>query len=132
MESKEPSRNEDFFSWEASYSKIWSVILEDESESIGNSISKLNALQQKRLVRSAGHLPGLKKGLVRNLILVLDASKSSNVSDLYPYRLKWGLNKVGAFAKEYFEENPLCQLGLVLTRDGLADRVCNLTSKLLH
>ena len=121
-------QQEDYFSWEASYSKAWSVILDDESDSIENSIKKFNTLQNKRFSNNLSLIPGLKKGLIRNFVIIIDASKVGNETDLYPTRLKWLFNRIVKFSKEYFDQNPLCQLGLVLTRDGVAERLADLTS----
>lgn len=129
MADNEGRQQEDYFSWEASYSKVWSVILEDETDSIHNSIKKFNSLQQKRLTRNISLIPGLKKGLIRNFIVIIDASKVSNETDLYPTRLKWIFNKIIKFSKEYFDQNPLCQLGIIVTRDGIAEKISDLTSK---
>lgn len=124
-------QQEDYFSWEASYSKVWSVILDDESDSIHNSIKKFNFLQQKRLTRNISLIPGLKKGLIRNFIIIIDASKVSNETDLYPTRLKWIVNRIIKFSKDYFDQNPLCQLGIVFTRDGIAEKLSDLTSNFI-
>lgn len=126
---QDSKQKDDYFSWEASYSKAWSVILDDESDSIENSIKKFNTLQNKRFSHNLSLIPGLKKGLIRNFVIIIDASKVGNESDLYPNRLKWLFNRIAKFSKEYFEQNPLCQLGLVITRDGVAERLADLTSK---
>ena len=126
---QDSKQKDDYFSWEASYSKAWSVILDDESDSIENSIKKFNTLQNKRLSHNLSLIPGLKKGLIRNFVIIIDASKVGNETDLYPNRLKWLFNRIAKFSKEYFEQNPLCQLGLVITRDGVAERLADLTSK---
>ena len=125
---QDSKQQEDYFSWEASYSKAWSVILDDESDSIENSIKKFNTLQNKRFSHNLLLIPGLKKGLIRNFVIIIDASKVGIETDLYPNRLKWLLNRIIKFSKEYFEQNPLCQLGLVLARDGFAERLADLTS----
>ena len=128
MADNENKQQEDYFSWEASYSKAWSVILDDEADSIENSIKKFNSFQHKRLTRNISLIPGLKKGLIRNFVIILDASKVGNETDLYPTRLKWILNRFIKFSKDYFDQNPLCQLGFVITRDGVAEKLSNLTS----
>lgn len=121
-------QNDDYFSWEASYSKLWSVILEDETDTIQNSINKFSAMQRKRLTRNISLIPGLKKGLIRNLIVIIEASREANENDLYPTRIKWIFSKLALFAHEFFDQNPLCQLGITITRDGIAERLCDLTS----
>lgn len=128
MCDNDSKQQDDYFSWEASYSKVWSVILDDDSDSIKNSIKKFNALQQKRLTRNISLIPGLKKGLIRNFIIIIDASKVGNETDLYPTRIKWILNRIKEFSNEYFEQNPLCQLGILITKDGIAEKVSDLTS----
>lgn len=128
MANNDTKQQEDYFSWEASYSKAWSVILDDEADSIENSIKKFNSLQHKRLARNISLIPGLKKGLIRNVVIIIDSSKVGNETDLYPTRLKWILNKLIKFSKDYFDQNPLCQLGIVITRDGLAEKLSDLTS----
>jgi transcription initiation factor TFIIH subunit 2 len=128
MADNESKQQEDYFSWEASYSKAWSVILDDEADSIENSIKKFNSLQHKRLARNISLIPGLKKGLIRNFVIILDASKVGNETDLYPTRLKWILNRLIKFSKDYFDQNPLCQLGFVIARDGVAEKLSDLTS----
>ena len=131
MADHDSKQQDDYFSWEASYSKVWSVILDDESDSIQNSIKKYNSLQHKRLTRNIALIPGLKKGLIRNFVIVVDASKVGNETDLYPTRLKWILNRIIKFSKSYFDQNPLCQLGIVITRDGIAEKISDLTSNLI-
>lgn len=128
MADNESRQQDDYFSWEASYSKIWSVILDDESDSIQNSIKKFNSLQHRRLTRNISLIPGLKKGLIRNFVIIIDASKVGNDTDLYPTRIKWILNKIIKFSKDYFDQNPLCQLGVVITKDGIAEKLSDLTS----
>lgn len=85
-------------------------------------------MQRKRLTRNISLIPGLKKGLIRNFIIVIEASSAANETDLYPTRIKWILDKLSAFARDYFDQNPLCQLGIIVTRDGMAERLCDLTS----
>jgi transcription initiation factor TFIIH subunit 2 len=126
---QDSKQQDDYFSWEASYSKAWAVILDDESDSIENSINKFNLLQHKRQSRNFSMIPGLKKKLIRNFVIVIDASKVGNDCDLYPTRIKWILNRLVKFSKDFFEQNPLCQLGFVITRDGMAEKLCDLTSK---
>ena len=31
--------------------------------------------------------------------------------------------------EDYFDQNPLCQLGVIVTRDGIAEKISDLTSK---
>jgi transcription initiation factor TFIIH subunit 2 len=80
------------------------------------------------LTRNISLIPGLKKGLIRNFIIIIEVSQAANETDLYPTRIKWILHKLAYFAKDYFDQNPLCQLGIVITRNGVAEKLCDLTS----
>ena len=43
--------------------------------------------------------------------------------DLRPTRYSLTLNHVEAFIKEFFDQNPISQLGIIGMRDGLAVRI---------
>jgi len=46
--------------------------------------------------------------------------------DLRPTRYELTLNYASEFVKEYFEQNPISQLGVIGMRDGLAVRISDL------
>lgn len=39
------------------------------------------------------------------------------------------LKKTMEFVREYFDQNPLSQLGIIVTRNGFAEKICDLTGK---
>ena len=62
----------------------------------------------------------LQRGIIRRLLLVLDLSTAMSEKDLRPTRYLLTLRYTTAFITEFFEQNPISQLGIIGTRDGLA------------
>ena len=62
----------------------------------------------------------LQRGIIRHLLLVLDLSTAMTEKDLRPTRYLLTLRYTTAFVTEFFEQNPISQLGIIGTRDGLA------------
>ena len=62
----------------------------------------------------------LQRGIIRHLLLVLDLSTAMSEKDLRPTRYLLTLRYAIAFVTEFFEQNPISQLGIIGTRDGLA------------
>lgn len=62
----------------------------------------------------------LQRGIIRHLLLVLDLSTAMSEKDLRPTRYLLTLRYSIAFVTEFFEQNPISQLGIIGTRDGLA------------
>ena len=69
----------------------------------------------------------LQRGIIRHLILVLDMSEAMLEKDLRPTRYELTLNYACEFVTEYFEQNPISQLGVIGMRDGLAVRISDLS-----
>jgi transcription initiation factor TFIIH subunit 2 len=69
-----------------------------------------------------------RRGLARNVMLALDLGESVTLSDPAPSRLAWMMGAVKGFIREFFDANPLSQLGIVASRDAQAFRVSPLSS----
>ena len=65
----------------------------------------------------------LQRGIIRHLILVIDCSTAMLETDMRPTRYLLTLRYAQAFVHEFFEQNPISQLGIVGMRDGLAQRI---------
>lgn len=68
----------------------------------------------------------LQRGIIRHLILIIDMSVAMNEKDLRPTRFFLTLLYVTAFITEFFEQNPISQLGIVGMRDGIAERISDM------
>lgn len=61
------------------------------------------------------------------MILILDLSFAMAEKDLRPTRYLLTLRYAGEFVTEFFEQNPISQLGIVGMRDGIAVRVSDMS-----
>ena len=69
----------------------------------------------------------LQRGIIRHTLLVLDLSIAMNEKDLRPTRYLLTLTNAVNFIREYFEQNPISQLGVLGMRDGIATRVSDMS-----
>lgn len=80
---------------------------------------------------SSLHLPcsllfppeAIRRTIIRHLILVLDLSASMLDRDMRPTRFDLMLEYARAFILEWFDQNPLGQIGVVGMRAGIAERI---------
>lgn len=71
-----------------------------------------------RLV-SAAQSARIRKGMIRYLLLVIDLSRAASSQDLRPNRLTVMLTLARAFVRDFFDQNPLSQLGIAVMRAGM-------------
>jgi transcription initiation factor TFIIH subunit 2 len=69
----------------------------------------------------------LQRGIIRHLILILDLSFAMTEKDLRPTRYLLTLRYASEFVTEYFEQNPISQLGIIGMRDGIAVRISDIS-----
>lgn len=69
----------------------------------------------------------LQRGIIRHLILVLDLSLAMQEKDLRPTRHLLTIRYAQEFVMEFFEQNPISQLGVIGMKDGLAVRVSDMS-----
>lgn len=105
--------------WEVS-KRTWETGLPDEDQDGVLSINVLEAEKRKRLLRDT---TPLQRGIIRHMVLVLDMSFAMTEKDLLPTRYRLMLSYAVAFVREFFEQNPISQLGIIGMRDGVAVRV---------
>ncbi|KAF9765559.1 hypothetical protein IL306_002140 [Fusarium sp. DS 682] len=104
--------------WEVS-KRTWETNLPDEEDGI-LSLTALEAEKRKRLLRDT---TPLQRGIIRHMVLVLDMSFAMTEKDLLPTRYRLMLSYAAAFVREFFEQNPISQLGIIGMRDGVAVRI---------
>lgn len=69
----------------------------------------------------------LQRGIIRHLILILDLSFAMVEKDLRPTRYLLTIRYASEFVTEYFEQNPISQLGIIGMRDGIAIRISDMS-----
>lgn len=108
--------------WERAYAdeRSWESLQEDESGLLRPIDNKtLYHAQYRRRLRTASAVR-IQKGLIRYLFLVIDLSKAAAEMDFRPSRRAVVAKHVEAFIREFFDQNPLSQVGLVTIKDGVA------------
>jgi transcription initiation factor TFIIH subunit 2 len=74
----------------------------------------------KRLLAPAA---AIRRTIIRHLVLLLDLSASMTDRDMRPTRFDLMLEYAREFVTEWFDQNPLGQIGIVGMRGGLGERI---------
>ena len=114
------------YSWERGAQRLWEAVLEDSE---GNLLAQPPASRPRS---SAPQLGSCRRGLIRYLMLVVDCSSSSADRDFRPSRLEASKAAAGQFIVDFFDQNPISQLSLALTRDRAAEQLTHLSSNAKH
>ena len=69
----------------------------------------------------------LQRGIIRHTVMLLDLSYAMTEKDLRPTRHLLTINYMIAFIREYFEQNPISQLGILGMRDGVAIQISDMS-----
>ena len=65
----------------------------------------------------------IRRTIIRHLILLLDLSSSMMDRDMRPTRFDLMLQYAREFVTEWFDQNPLGQIGVVGMRAGIGERI---------
>eukprot|EP00775_Hariotina_reticulata_P000598 gene598-885_t len=105
----------------------WESLQEDERGFLRplDATAELRARRQRAL--SAAQSARIRKGMIRYVLLVLDLSRAASASDMRPSRLAVMAGCVRAFVRRFFDLNPLGQLGLLVLRNGVAEKLTDLS-----
>ncbi|TXT04352.1 hypothetical protein VHUM_04119 [Vanrija humicola] len=105
--------------WEATYKRSWDNIQEDEDGGLQTAVNQLIARgRRKRALQSEAPM---RRSLVRHMFIIVDLSESMRDKDFRPSRFELTLQYLRAFVVEWFDQNPLGQVGVILLRDRLAE-----------
>lgn len=58
--------------------------------------------------------------------IIVDLSRASAIGDMRPNRLAVMAGVLQGFIRKFFDENPLSHLGLIIMRNGIAERLTEL------
>ncbi|KAJ1859185.1 hypothetical protein GGH12_002931 [Coemansia sp. RSA 1822] len=114
------------YAWEEEYKRSWDVIQEDATGSIQSSV--LGISDQRKRKRRLRDTAVVQRGIIRHVMLVIDQSESMSVRDMTPTRIHATLLLLEKFITEFFDQNPISQLSIITTKDGLAERLTEMSS----
>ncbi|KAK9805068.1 hypothetical protein WJX73_010881 [Symbiochloris irregularis] len=105
----------------------WEQLQEDE---FGHLVA-LDVRQEQRAKRQrllgAAATARIRRGLIRYTLVVIDLSRAASVTDMRGSRIAVMSAVLQAFIRDFFDQNPLSHLGLVRMRNGLAERLTDLS-----
>jgi len=119
---KRRDRKDQAREWETA-KRSWETNLPDEDQDGILNLSALEAEKRRRVLRDT---TPLQRGIIRHLILVLDMSFAMEEKDLLPNRYRLTLRYAVTFVREFFEQNPISQLGIIGMKGGVAVRISDL------
>ncbi|CAD8087993.1 unnamed protein product [Paramecium primaurelia] len=70
--------------------------------------------------------------LMRNLLIIIDTTKSSKISDFKPSRLAVALQFLPAFIEQFLECNPLSQIGIAVAEEYKCKTILDFTSSCVN
>lgn len=111
--------------WEGGYERTWEVLKEDESGSLKATVEEI--LFQSKRRRTTESYGQVRLGMMRHMFVVVDCSRSMDDQDLKPNRLTSTLKLLEKFVEEYFDQNPISQMGIITTKNKRAEKLTELT-----
>ncbi|KAK4683898.1 transcription initiation factor TFIIH subunit 2, partial [Tremellales sp. Uapishka_1] len=105
--------------WEGSYKRSWDVVQEDDEGGLQAAVE--NLLARGRRKRAQMSETPLRRSIIRHMFIVLDLSESMKDKDFRPSRFELSLQYLRAFVVEWFDQNPLGQVGVILMRDRVSE-----------
>lgn len=114
------------FSWTSRNEQSWDFIIRDDDDDGSFSIDRrfLNARFSEATIADAP----VRRGILRHLLLILDFGESAADPDMPPSRARCMASTAVQFMIECSRQNPLCQIGVLVMRDGLVERRLGLTT----
>lgn len=128
--SKDSELDESQHSWEAPLAFTWSSVLQDQDgQLISDTKDKQRESRRIRMVKEKDALKAAKveRGMVRFLVLVVDMSTAMEMKDLKPSRKLLACEAIEKFVAEFFDQNPISKLGIVVAKNRRATRLTELS-----
>ncbi|EGC33332.1 TFIIH subunit [Dictyostelium purpureum] len=114
------------YKWEKELEKSWLDIREDE-HGLRVSVEKERSNRNRRLKSTNIDIQRVRRGMQRHLCLVLDLSKTLANQDLKPSRYQVLIQNTEQFIKEFFDQNPISQLSIIITKNSKAEKISELS-----
>lgn len=99
--------------------RSWDTVV----EGVDGNLSMAEALEAEKRRRLLRDTTPLQRGIIRHMVLVIDMSFAMAEKDMLPTRYRLAMVYAAEFVREYFEQNPISQMGVVGMRDGIAVRI---------
>ncbi|KAG6592707.1 General transcription factor IIH subunit 2 [Phytophthora cinnamomi] len=111
------------YAWEGALERSWDVIEEDASGNLKIDQAVKKQQRQRRLEIARN----VRKGLIRYTYVVMDLSRGMATKDWKPHRLACASGVLQQFVKDYFDQNPISQLGVIGIKGMTAEKLSDLS-----
>ncbi|KAL4707846.1 hypothetical protein ACJJTC_001792 [Scirpophaga incertulas] len=113
------------YRWETGYEKTWEAIKEDKDGLVAGLVAEFaQKAARKQIAPKRGPV---RLGMMRHLLVAVDCSDAMNSQDLKPSRFLCTLKLLEKFVEEFFDQNPLSQLSVVVMKNKRAEKVTELS-----
>lgn len=111
------------YAWEDEYQRTWDIVKEDDkgTKSLESLVQQMIEARKKKIMKNP--TTPFQRGIIRTLILVIDGSLTMLEKDLRPNRFSVMISYLLDFVVEFFDQNPISQLGVIMMRNGVAHLV---------
>lgn len=111
------------YAWEDEYQRSWDIVKDDElgSNSFEAMVQSIIENRKKKIMKNPS--TPFQRGIIRTLVIIIDGSLVMSEKDLRPNRLSMTLSYLQDFVTEFFDQNPISRLGIILMRNGIANLV---------
>eukprot|EP00873_Tetraselmis_striata_P022827 jgi/Tetstr1/443091/TSEL_031147.t1 len=106
----------------------WEQLQEDEQGHLRPLDRTSEQRKKRQRLLSAAQSARIRRGMIRYMELVIDLSAAASAADMRPNRLSVMVDVAQDFIREFFDQNPLSHLGIVIMRNGVAERLTELSS----
>lgn len=101
------------------------AIKEDDDGLLDGAIADIiQKAKRKRQAQKKGHS---RLGMMRHLFIVIDCSEAMSMPDLKPTRLLCTVKLLEIFIDEFFDQNPISQIGIIVMKGKRAEKLSELT-----
>ncbi|CAK7901495.1 general transcription and DNA repair factor IIH subunit Ssl1p [[Candida] anglica] len=109
------------YAWEDEYQRSWDVVKDDDRDggrSLDAIIQTMIDNRKKKIMKNSS--TPFQRGIIRTVVVVIDGSSTMSEKDLRPTRFGMMLALLADFVVEFFDQNPISQMGIVMMRNGVA------------
>lgn len=109
------------YAWEEDIQRSWDLVKVDDEGNMAAVVASIIEARKKRSARK--NMTPFQRGIIRTMILVLDCSEAMLEKDLRPNRHAMTVQYAIDFIHEFFDQNPISQIGIICMRNDLAQLV---------
>lgn len=120
------------YAWEDQYQRTWDIVKDDSEgqRSLEQLVQQMIETRKKKIMKNA--TTPFQRGIIRTLVVVVDGSLAMLEKDLRPTRFGAMLNHLVEFVVEFFDQNPISQMAVVMMRNGVAQVVSEVSGLPQH